>query len=755
MVKLNFALAIFLVIDYASAQSPNPFRPSRTEERIDVDGYLDEAAWDEAQTLTDFIQGFPQIGSKPSESTEMRVLYNDDFLYIGIIAHDSSASKIIATGLERDVYYSSDDHVCVTLDTYNDKRQGILLATNALSARFDEEIFDNGNSFNSAYNTFWDVRVTRNEFGYTVEFQIPFSSLRFQPAPEVVMGIKIVRYIKHRNEYDIFPASDVMVANAVWRINNCQETIFSDLRAKKPFYLIPYAKATYQEVKSWNHGTSQMATKREFMHRNNFSTRSGLDKVLSNIGFDVKYGLSKNFTLDATVNTDFAQAETDNRILNFTRFAINFPEKRNFFLESKDYLGFTTGSGMLLFNSRTIGIEKGNIVPIIGGLRLTGKGNGLQIGLLDLQTSSVDELQIDPQHFSVLRFRKDIWGNGSYVGGIITNRVSTRGSRFNNQTFGLDLFKRFKDNRWVTGVNMGVTNDKSVHGYSKESAMINLVLSRVSALGYNQNTSVEYTGKNFKPLSGFAADSAYVMFNTSNGWIWKWKNSQNRNQYWLTQNIFYKYRTINRTHESMYADLEIGNSFTNGSTIILTPLTGREYLPYDWNFSNDITIPSGYFNYTGIKVRHDSKQTKQLNYYMTGEVSGFYRGTRWNFVLNGYYALNRNFRVTYKYEFNSFQFPRNFSPSEDPTYNSSLIAAGLAFTQSIYFSAKALLQYDNISRTFGSNFRIRFNPKEGTDLFIVYNPRINTAFPNADRSVVDQQTIIIKFSKALVVSRKS
>lgn len=747
MVKLITTLLGLTMLMNALGQSTAPLAPIRATENIILDGKLDEADWQKAEVWRDFIQCVPKIGAAPSERTDVRVLYDDNFLYIGIMAYDSMPSRIIATGLERDVYYSSDDHVCITLDTYNDKRQGILLSTNPLSARFDEEISDNGNIFNAAFNTFWNVRTTRNENGYAAEFQIPFSSLRFQQANEVTMGIKLVRYIKHKNEYNIFPVSDATDANAVWRINNCQEIRFTDLKARKPFYFIPYAKANFQKSKVWTGEESPPLRTSELMHRNNFSSHSALDKVISNVGFDVKYGLSKNFTLDATVNTDFAQAETDNRILNFTRFAINLPEKRNFFLESKDYLGFSTGSGMLLFNSRTIGIEKGNIVPIIGGVRVSGKANGLQLGLLDLQTRGVGEMQIDPQHFSVLRVRKEVWGNGSFVGGILTNRVSTDGNSFNNQTVAIDAVKRFKDNKWIAGANLGVTNDKNSTGFFNQSSMANVVLFRVTALGYNHSTSLEYAEKNFKPLCGFAPDSAYVLANVSNGYIWKWKDAGKKNLYWITHMVNYKYRTINDTHESLYSELELGNSYKSGANIVFTPLAGRDYLPYDWNFRGDIVIPTGYYSYTGIKIRYDSRQTKLLNYSMTGQVNGFYSGSRYNFLLSGYYAINRNFRFTYKYEFNSFQFPERFSLSESPDYQSNLVAGGVAYAQSIYFSIRALIQYDDISKTIGNNFRIRFNPKEGTDLFIVYNPRVNTAFPNTERMVVDQQTFIIKFSK--------
>jgi hypothetical protein len=748
MVKFKTTLSGMLVVLCLSAIAQSPLHPQKIEESLTLDGKLDEDVWQSARVIDGLIQGYPDIGASPTERTHVRILYNDSFLYIGIEAFDSVSSRIIATGLERDVYYSSDDHVSIMIDSYNDKRQALLFATNLLSARFDEEVLDNGNSFNASFNTFWDVRSSKNDHGYSVEFQIPFSSLRFQQANDVTMGIKIVRYIKHRNEYDLFPAAEVELANAVWRVNNCHEIVFTDLKTRKPFYLIPYVKADYNESKSWSESDLRTVSTSEFMHRNNFAEHETTDKIISNIGFDIKYGISKNFTLDLTANTDFAQAETDNRIFNFTRFAINLPEKRNFFLESKDYLSFTTGSGMLLFNSRTIGIEKSSIVPIIAGLRLSGKTNGLQLGLLDLQTHGIDEQSIDPQHFSVLRIRKEVWGNGSFVGGIITNRMSTRGNSFNNKTLGVDVVKRFKDNKWMLGANLATTNDQTFGDFFDQSLMANVVISRTVSVGYNLNSSFEYVEKNFKPLSGFAPDSAYVLSSVTTNYMWKGKESSQLNFYWLTNSTQHKYRTINETHESIYSEVEWGNMFRSGATILFVPFAGREYLPYNWSFAADITIPAQYYSYTGLKLQYGSRQTRPLNYTITAIANGFYGGDRFNLAASGYYAINKNFRITYKYDFNHFHFPRHNSPTANSDFKSNLVSCGVAYTHSIYFSAKALVQYDDVSKTVGGNFRIRINPKEGTDLYIVYNPRLNTIFPPTERSTIDQQTFIIKFTKA-------
>ncbi|MEJ1241649.1 DUF5916 domain-containing protein [Chryseolinea sp. T2] len=730
----------------AQTQDATALRPLHVSGVIKIDGILDEELWGRASVLNDFVQCQPQIGGTPTESTTVRFLYDDEFIYIGVEALDATPEKIIATGLERDIYYGSDDNISLLIDTYHDQRQGILFSTNTLSARFDEEVLDNGNFFNAAFNTFWDVRSARNERGYATEFRIPFSSLRFHARDSVVMGIKVIRYIKHKNELAIFPASDASVANAAWRVNNAAPIVFDRLKSKKPFYVAPYVKGTYHDFKFWNSQTDRVAADRTFMPRNYFHHRATVDKVISNIGLDVKYGLSKNFTLDLTLNTDFAQAETDNRVLNFTRFAVNLPEKRNFFLESKDYLGFTTGSGVMLFNSRTIGIEKGHIVPIIGGVRLSGKANRLQVGLLNVQTAAVDPIAIDPQNFTVVRLRQEVWDNGSYVGGIATNRASKRGTSFRNQTFGVDALRRFRDNHWILGVNLGATNDHK-QGITASTSMANVVVNRVSALGYNLTSSIEYAGRDFKPMAGFRFDSSYVTANISNGYIWKYKKSAKMNLYWVTQLIDYRYRIINDTHESVMTETELGTSYKNGMSFVVAPFAGREYLPYDWNFVEDVIVPANYYNYRGIRLRFDSKQTGRVNYAITTRYMGFYAGTRFNLVASGYYAINKNFRLTSSWEMNIFQFPVRYSQSGVSDFQSNLITCGVAFSQSIYLSAKALIQYDDISKTLGGNFRVRVNPREGTDLYIVYNPRLHTAFPNLDRPLVDQQTLIVKFTR--------
>lgn len=727
-----------------------PVAPTRIESNINLDGKLAEGAWAEAEPLENFLQMLPKIGGAPSERTVLKLLYNDNFLYVGVHAYDSFPEKLVATGLERDIFYSSDEGVFITLDTYYDRRQGLLFGTNPLGARFDEEVLDNGNGFNAAFNTFWDVKTSRDSTGYYLEFQIPFSSLRFETSSQVAMGLKVVRYIKHKNEMLVYPPSDPNLSNVVWRVNNTRKIVFENLKVRKPFYLIPYVKSNYTAQSNVD-AAGQVTRRSTFLDRQYFVSNATADKIISNIGFDVKYGLTKNFTLDATFNTDFAQAEIDNRIFNFTRFGINLPERRNFFLESRDYLGFSIGQNTLLFNSRNIGIENGDIVPIVGGLRLTGKSNGLQLGVLDLQTKGIEERSIDPQHFTVARLRKEVWGNGSFIGGMFTNRISTSGTSFNNQVIAVDAVRRFRDNKWMASISLASTNDQRTPRFLNESSMAGVFVARVATTGYNHTTNIEYVEKNFRPLVGFAPDTSFFQFSTTNQYLWALKSAK-RNLFWLSNQLLYKYRIINSTSELISSDFEVGTSFRNGANVVLLPSVVREYLPYNWNFIGEITLPIGYYTNIGGGLRYDSKQVKSLSYSLTGQLSSFYDGTRLNLLFNGYVALNKNFRITYRYEHNTFSFPARFTDNQQTTHRTNLFSLGVSYTRSIYFSAKALLQYDDVSKTVGANFRLRINPKEGTDFFIVYNPRLNTIFTShaRDRSywMIDRQVWILKFTKA-------
>ena len=468
--------------------SAQAYKPLRIPENIKLDGKLDESAWQLAWVENDFMQEDPSAGAIPSEKTEVRILYNDEFLFVGITAFDSEPEKLVRSGLERDFNIDQDDNVAFVIDTYNDKGTGLVFIANSLGARWDTEISGDGGSDNVSFNTFWDVAGHVDSLGYTIEFRIPFSSLRFESKEKVTMGFRAVRLIKRKNEYVIFPRVDPSINDPYFKVSLAREMEFENLKSKKPFYLTPYVTANYGENSVLNAQGTAYETNAEFISRKNFVRNETADKIISNIGLDAKYGLSKNFTLDFTLNTDFAQAEVDSRIINLSKYEVNLPEKRNFFLESKNYVGFSTSSGNEFFISRKIGRENGEIVPIISGVRVTGKSRGWQMGFLDMQTVGDTASAIDPHNFFVFRTRKDIDTIGSFAGGIITSRFKTGTNNTSDQTVAIDLVKKL--NQYVVLVGAyGVSTQDGKFNDLHKSADYNLAIFRSAREGFSYSLS--------------------------------------------------------------------------------------------------------------------------------------------------------------------------------------------------------------------------------------------------------------------------
>ena len=288
-------------------------RPVRTGELPKIDGRLDEPMWDAIEPITDFTQYEPVNGEPATERTEVRICYDDNFLYFGVRAFDSEPDKIIARTFERDAIVDNDDSVTIAIDSLNDHRTGVYFETNVLGTKLDVQ-FNEGGAYNTNWDAIWYVKGNIDELGYTLEFAIPFFSLRFQPADEIEMGLNIGRVIRRKSEIAIWPhisldyqLTHVSQYGRMVGLENIERGV--DLEFK------PYAVAGYGETRSESGGEADA-------------------------GLDVKWGVTSNLTSDLTVNPDFAQVESDALQVNLTRFNLFYPEKRDFFIESADLFQF-------------------------------------------------------------------------------------------------------------------------------------------------------------------------------------------------------------------------------------------------------------------------------------------------------------------------------------------------------------------------------------------------------------------------------
>ncbi len=381
---------------------------------LTLDGRLDEPFWATADSIHDFRQREPHEGSPATERTVVKVAYDAAALYIAVRCYDSDVRGMRASQLRRDADLSSDDHVQLLIDSFDDRRSAFVFGTNPNGAMWDAQ-FSGVEDVNENWNGIWDVAVSRDTAGWTAEFRIPLLALRFHAGTNREFGFNVRRFIRRKNEEDLWRSYGR--AQGLYRLNN-EGTItdLGDLHRPHDVELYPYALGRAVETE---HDSVGGATTAGYL--------SGKG------GVDAKLGLTPTLTADLTLNTDFAQVEADQQVINLTRFPFFFPEKRQFFLESSRLLDLGTPGRVQLFYSRRIGLDtSGASVPIVAGGRLYGRLGPWRVGLLDAQTGGGDDA-----NDAVVRVQHDLFDR-SYIGAIGTLHAGPRG-RGVEQAGGVDL----------------------------------------------------------------------------------------------------------------------------------------------------------------------------------------------------------------------------------------------------------------------------------------------------------------------------
>lgn len=347
----------------------------------EVDGMLDEPAWGRAGSVSGFIQREPADGAPASEDTEVRALFTETTLYLGIRCLDARPDELRARQMRRDGELEGDDRVEVILDTFEDGRNGYVFATTPLGVQWDAQVSDEGTRVNRAWDGVWYVRTRRQPWGWSAEIAIPFATLRFPAGGGERWGLNIQRVIRRKNE-DTFwtPVRRGMAAaeGADGKYRLAYAGHLTGLQGLRP--------GSRVEIKPW------------VMAGRSDPPGQGGGSGLEDGGLDVRFTPTHNLTADLTLNTDFAQVEADQERINLDRFPLYFPEKREFFLEGRDLFSFgvtehNAEPPFLLFYSRRIGLAETPVgdrveVPIRGGLRLTGKTGRWSVGALGVRSGS-------------------------------------------------------------------------------------------------------------------------------------------------------------------------------------------------------------------------------------------------------------------------------------------------------------------------------------------------------------------------------
>jgi len=408
--------------DDSTQHSPSPERGLPAEAAsgsVTVDGHLQESAWANASTATGFRQYVPQEGGPPSQKTEVHVVYGEDALYVGAHLYDDHPDRIRARLTRRDQRNQA-DWFEVSIDSYNDQKTARSFAVNAAGVKRDGVVQGRG-GLDASWDEVWRSDVRIMEQGWVAELRIPYAMLRFSTADRQTWGIHFRRRIPRNSEVVEWPLIPKSERRGGIVAEYAPLTNLRNLSTERNLQVAPYA-------------LTRVETREDPKVPGTRQTNSTL-----NAGADLELGLGSTATLNATINPDFGQVESDPAVLNLSAFETFFPEKRPFFVQGTDVFSFGLGGGGRLLYTRRIGADE----SVIGAVKVTGRSQGgLVYGAMTATTGD----DFDPSRiYAVGRLRQDV-GVQSTLGGLVTvyDGPSSPGRR-RSFASGVDWDLRFLD----------------------------------------------------------------------------------------------------------------------------------------------------------------------------------------------------------------------------------------------------------------------------------------------------------------------
>ncbi|MCB9211090.1 MAG: carbohydrate binding family 9 domain-containing protein [Ignavibacteriales bacterium] len=691
----TFLLTIILTLSisvFAQVNQTNAAKATYTKEIITVDGLLNESSWKTADAIMDFTQRELNEGEKSTEKTEVRLLYDDGNIYVGVWCYDSNPNEIIASGLERDFDYELDDNFEIILDTYLDKRNGYLFITNPNAARFDALVTDEGNGINTNWNGIWDVRTAITSEGWFAEIIIPFTTLKFYDKDSQMWGVNFERNIRRKREQVLWKAwlrnyelEKLSQAGELHGIENIKNKTLIEL---KPFAIGGIQKG-YEPYDFENTTTTK-------------------------IGLDAKYSLTSSLTLDATINTDFAQVEADQEIINLTRFPLFFPEKREFFLEGADIFITQFGGMIYPFYSRRIGLNSARqLIPIYGGLRLVGTVNQSNLGFLTMQTA--EKYGEPTMNYTVARLKQNVL-ESSYIGFLTTNKQS---SYSYNRFLGMDgLWTNsnvFGNNTLVIGGAFGAVFSPSIKSGN---------LAYRFYIDYPNDLIDYFIGitaaqKNFIPEMGFVARNDFNKFSSA-------LRIQPRPEIPFIQYLQFKpfeldyYYDREGVLQSLYYEgRPLGFSTESGEFFEFNIQRTADRLNEDFDIFDGIIIPSGLYWWTNYEIQFETNSSRPFSGALFYRWGDFYNGKRDVMSLELVGKINKHLQIAADYT-------RNYITLPDGNFTTHEIASRINYNFSTMLSTSIFVQWNNEVNEINFNFRLHWIPSLGSEVYLVYNELLDS-----------------------------
>ncbi len=680
------------------------------EGEIVIDGNLDELEWSQAQPATDFIQNEPNMGEPSTERTEVRILYDEEYLYLGVYCFDSAGKEgIILNDVTRDAPSSDHDHFSAVFDTFDDNRSGVIFGTNPGGAKREGQVRGNGSENNFNWDAVWDVKTKITESGWQIEMAIPFRTFRFQKREHQVWGVNFSRRIRRKNEFTLWTAvprphvlSSVSFAGT---LEGLQE-----IRQGRNLYFKPYLSAPV--------------------------VRKRGDDVdfLPEVGLDVKYGLTPGLTLDLTVNTDFAQVEADQQQINLTRFSLFFPEKREFFLENSGIFQFgktqrrfgrSSALDLIPFFSRRIGISRGQLVPILGGARLSGRVGDYALGILSMQA---DKFEDTPStNFTVVRLRRNFLRNSDF-GAIFVNKQQREGQH--NRTYGLDANLRFFD--YLDVVPFALKTESPDRPGSDTATNISVRWSDRFWELLAEHLNIE---ENFNPEVGFVPRTG--IRKTRGRFSLRPRPGQVA---WIRQlepAVEADYiEDQEGTLETRTVESSFTISFEDNSNLSFRHKASFERLDEPFRIRPEQEVPVGDHRFEEFSVSFSSDRSRLLSGRAAVQTGSFFDGDKDSYSLGVRFRPNYHFTADLSWDHDDISLPSG-------NFTTNLVNSRLLYAFNTRIFLNALIQYNSTVREIESNVRFNFIHRPLSDVFLVYNE------VRASTGEVQERAFIAKVTYAL------
>lgn len=678
----------------------------KDDERVTLDGVLDEAAWQRATPAGEFIMQDPVLGGKPTERTDIRVVFNKDHLYIGVVNYDSEPDKLLGNTRKRDEFLSADDRFMWTMDTFLNQQTGYFFEMNP-SGLMADSLMGPGNVQSREWDGIWNARVRRSEVGWTIEIDIPFRTLAFDPAAPA-WGINFQRTVRRKNE------------ETVWTGHQRNQGLRRMANAGLLVGLKDVTQGRGLEVKPYVAGTVANAPGR---------TPAITTATTADLGGEITYNLTPSLRAVGTINTDFAETEVDTRRVNLTRFPLFFPEKRGFFLDGATFFDFpNTG-----FFSRRIGLTNGQPQRIIGGAKLTGQAGGQDVGLLYVRTGEEDAAL--GEDFLVTRVRRRVLRQ-SYVGGTYAVRATRDQTAIpTRHTAGADFrlsTATFRGNR-----NLEFTGSwlwSSTAGHTGDSAAWALRLDYPNDV-WDMSMLVGEVQKNHDPAVGFTARRDFRRYAPELRW-----NPRPQGHRYIRRFSFggqpQIYTNTANQLESVEADVQVFRvELHSGDNVTASVTPSYEYLAQNFEISPGVVLPAG-SDYTFMRygLAASTANKRVVSVQPRFEFGTFMSGHRTEVAMGMGVRPRPGVTLNLTYEWNEVDLAEG-------QFSTRLyrMVADTQFSPFMYLVNN--VQFDTVSRVLGWQSRFRWIITPGNDVFFVYTQNwIDPADPSSRFRTLDRRS---------------